>query len=236
MKLTGENRSTRGKTCPSATLSTTNPTWTDPGSSPVLRGRRPATNRLSHGKSRYSAGEVCRLNLDVSNLSRCSLLEKWDVRFECLPCARVFVWCWSERRIKLGSQRDSKIQQEDPLDRSCARYIVWSLRTEQASATHKAACLVWLIYILRKSELQREGKTLPGPGRRGKSLLKKGNTEAPYLKVPYFWTKSGKKKEKVFCCEQICCSELSGLLLFRDAFFALTKLQWQIPSFCFHRV
>jgi hypothetical protein len=32
MKLTGENRSTRGKTCPSATVSTTNPTWTDPGS------------------------------------------------------------------------------------------------------------------------------------------------------------------------------------------------------------
>jgi hypothetical protein len=44
MKLTGENRSTWRKTCPSATLSTTNPTWTDPG----LRGERPATNRLSH--------------------------------------------------------------------------------------------------------------------------------------------------------------------------------------------
>jgi hypothetical protein len=38
-----------GKTCPSATLSTTNPTWTDPGSKPGLRGERPATNRLSHG-------------------------------------------------------------------------------------------------------------------------------------------------------------------------------------------
>jgi hypothetical protein len=49
MKLTGENRSTRGKTCPSAALSTTNPTWTDPGSNPGLRGERPATNRLSHG-------------------------------------------------------------------------------------------------------------------------------------------------------------------------------------------
>jgi hypothetical protein len=49
MKLTGENRSTRWKTCPSATLSTTNPTWTDPGSSPGPRGQRPATNRLSHG-------------------------------------------------------------------------------------------------------------------------------------------------------------------------------------------
>jgi hypothetical protein len=49
MKLTGENRSTGGTTCHSATLSTTNPTWTDPGSNPGLRGERPATNRLSHG-------------------------------------------------------------------------------------------------------------------------------------------------------------------------------------------
>jgi hypothetical protein len=47
--LTGENRRTWRKTCPSATLSTTNPTWIDPGANPVLRGERPATNRLSHG-------------------------------------------------------------------------------------------------------------------------------------------------------------------------------------------
>jgi hypothetical protein len=52
MKLTGENRSTRVKTCPSATLSTTNLTWTEPGSNPGLRGERPATSRLSHGTSR----------------------------------------------------------------------------------------------------------------------------------------------------------------------------------------
>jgi hypothetical protein len=51
MKLTGENRSTRGKTCPSATLSTANPTCTDPGSNTGLRGERPATNRLKHGTS-----------------------------------------------------------------------------------------------------------------------------------------------------------------------------------------
>jgi hypothetical protein len=55
MKLTGENRSTGGKTCPSATLSTTNPTWTDPGSNPGLRGEWPATNRLSHGKAKLDA-------------------------------------------------------------------------------------------------------------------------------------------------------------------------------------
>jgi hypothetical protein len=42
------NEIDRGETCPSATLSTTNPTWTDPGSNPGLRGKRPATNQLSH--------------------------------------------------------------------------------------------------------------------------------------------------------------------------------------------
>jgi hypothetical protein len=49
MKLTGENRSTRGETRTSATLSTANPTWTDPGSKLCLRGEKPVTNRLSHG-------------------------------------------------------------------------------------------------------------------------------------------------------------------------------------------
>jgi hypothetical protein len=38
-----------GENLPSATLSTTNPTWIDPGSNPGLHGERPATNRLSHG-------------------------------------------------------------------------------------------------------------------------------------------------------------------------------------------
>jgi hypothetical protein len=48
-KSTRENRRTRGKTCSSATLSTTNPTWTDPGSNTGLRDGRPAANRPSHG-------------------------------------------------------------------------------------------------------------------------------------------------------------------------------------------
>jgi len=39
--LTGENWRTQRKTCPSATLSTTNPTWTDPGTNPGLCGERP---------------------------------------------------------------------------------------------------------------------------------------------------------------------------------------------------
>jgi hypothetical protein len=49
MKLTRENQNIRRKTRPIATLSTTNPTWTDPGSNQGLRDERPATNRLRHG-------------------------------------------------------------------------------------------------------------------------------------------------------------------------------------------
>jgi hypothetical protein len=52
MKLTGKNRSTWRETCPSATLSTTNPTGTDPGSNLGLRSEMPATNCLSHGTVR----------------------------------------------------------------------------------------------------------------------------------------------------------------------------------------
>jgi hypothetical protein len=37
------------KTCPSATLSTTYPTWPDPISKPGRRGGKPATYRLSYG-------------------------------------------------------------------------------------------------------------------------------------------------------------------------------------------
>jgi hypothetical protein len=37
------------KTCPGATLSTTNPTWPDPGLNPGRRGGKPVTNRFSYG-------------------------------------------------------------------------------------------------------------------------------------------------------------------------------------------
>jgi hypothetical protein len=42
-----------GKSCPSANLSITNPTWTDPGSKPGLRSAKPAANRLSHGSDLF---------------------------------------------------------------------------------------------------------------------------------------------------------------------------------------
>jgi hypothetical protein len=47
--LTGENRRTRRKICPSAISYAINPTWIDPGANPGLHGERSATNCLSHG-------------------------------------------------------------------------------------------------------------------------------------------------------------------------------------------
>jgi hypothetical protein len=41
------------KTCPNATLSTTNPTWPDLGWNPGRRDRKPVTNRLSYGTTMF---------------------------------------------------------------------------------------------------------------------------------------------------------------------------------------
>jgi hypothetical protein len=52
-RLAGETE-VLGENLPSATLSTTNPTWPDPGLNPGRRGGKPATNRLSYGTRPYT--------------------------------------------------------------------------------------------------------------------------------------------------------------------------------------
>jgi hypothetical protein len=47
----GENRRIQLRTCSIATVFTTNPTLTNPGANPGLRGENMATNRLIHGTS-----------------------------------------------------------------------------------------------------------------------------------------------------------------------------------------
>jgi hypothetical protein len=54
-----------GENLPSATLSTTNPTWIDPGANLGLRGERPATNRLSHGKARLLSTALTNSQLNL---------------------------------------------------------------------------------------------------------------------------------------------------------------------------
>jgi hypothetical protein len=56
----------REKTCPTASLSNTNPTWTDKGVKPDIRGERQATNRLNHGTA-------------MANICLNTFLNKWVV-------------------------------------------------------------------------------------------------------------------------------------------------------------
>jgi hypothetical protein len=53
---------------PSATLSTTNPIWIDPGSNPDVRGGRPATNRLSHGTATTHFNETGIISTDFRKI------------------------------------------------------------------------------------------------------------------------------------------------------------------------
>jgi hypothetical protein len=58
-ELAGETEVLGEKTCPSATLSTTNPIWPDLGSNPGRRGEKPATNFLSYGMTSFPLGSFC---------------------------------------------------------------------------------------------------------------------------------------------------------------------------------
>jgi hypothetical protein len=75
------------KTCPSATLSTTNPTWSDRGSNPGRRGGKPATHRLSYGTamrrirwSRYVALKEEAVNVNFKGKGP---LQKLVCKWEC---------------------------------------------------------------------------------------------------------------------------------------------------------
>jgi hypothetical protein len=58
MILRGKKPKSSENTCPSATLSTTNPTWTDLDTNPGRRGEIPTTKRLSGGPAFSNAFTV----------------------------------------------------------------------------------------------------------------------------------------------------------------------------------
>jgi hypothetical protein len=113
MILTGENRRTRRKTCHSATLSTTNPTWIDPGANPGLRGERPAINHLSHDR-----GSTTRIITYYTEASLHRLaLSRAEVRFltkQTFVLTRTLslcsqVACWLQQRpLSTGLGSDAK--------------------------------------------------------------------------------------------------------------------------------
>jgi hypothetical protein len=88
MILTGENWRTQRKTCSSATLSTTNPIWLDPGANPGLRDDRPATNRLSHGaggdtllsEERVAGNRMARTLTNNERITKATLTDVYDAK------------------------------------------------------------------------------------------------------------------------------------------------------------
>jgi hypothetical protein len=67
------------KTCLSAALCTTDPTWFDPGLNPSRRGRKPETIRLSYGTTKFHS--MFRIPENVSEQHKLILWENL-VRYE----------------------------------------------------------------------------------------------------------------------------------------------------------
>jgi hypothetical protein len=59
------NRSTGRKTCPSATLYTTNHTWTYLAPNPGLRGDKPATDRLTKTETKINVNYI---HIDIQSV------------------------------------------------------------------------------------------------------------------------------------------------------------------------
>jgi hypothetical protein len=75
------------KNCPSVTLSTTNPTWPDPGSNPGRHGGKPATNRLSYGMAK-------------NNINFVFILQKYKM---IMAWSFTSLYLWQTLGVNLGS-------------------------------------------------------------------------------------------------------------------------------------
>jgi hypothetical protein len=73
-----ENRRTLRKICPSATLSTTNPTWNDLGMNPGLHGERLTSNCLSHGTALFEKSDE---HAHISNKLKWQQILRSEVQF-----------------------------------------------------------------------------------------------------------------------------------------------------------
>jgi hypothetical protein len=80
-------RITQRKTCPSATLSTTNPTWPDPGSNPDHRCGKPATNFTFTWKAETTGSPRHR---SVDNILKKTLCEVVD---------RIHLFQWQTKKL-----------------------------------------------------------------------------------------------------------------------------------------
>jgi hypothetical protein len=122
MILTGETRRTRRKTCPNAALSTTNPTWIDPGANPGLRGERPATDDLSHGTARGRAGVKFNGNAYYSTLYKEVVV--WTRRALHVDTRSRVPWD-AELHVSATPRRKAEEQLRGRMTGKCHPLLVW---------------------------------------------------------------------------------------------------------------
>jgi hypothetical protein len=119
-RLAGETE-VLGESCPSATLSTTNPTWPDPG----RRGGKPAANRLSYGAAYCSLSDVMSFNvlMIMSMFSACVV-----------DAGVVLVPCLASSSLEEKYRRDSSIH-NSPWDKTF-RFDSLAITTTQIADVH----------------------------------------------------------------------------------------------------
>jgi hypothetical protein len=118
-----------GKTCPSVTLSTTNPTWTDPGSNLVLHCGRSATNRLSHGTAFTGLTRFVFLSFllpskFVKGRDKIAWYPKRNLSFAFSPASQLDVSCQHVSGLMTGVQ--------NLLTYQCARLYAFNYNCELA--------------------------------------------------------------------------------------------------------
>jgi hypothetical protein len=86
------------KTCPSASLSITNPTWPDPGLNPGHRGGKPTTNRFSYGAAKKqwltSDSTIFVFLTHYFDMSSVCTSENKQIAIHLLPFALVNLWIY----------------------------------------------------------------------------------------------------------------------------------------------
>jgi hypothetical protein len=113
------------KTCPGATLSTTNPTWPDPGLNPGRRSGKPTTNRFSYGAA------TSPLNYSTN---------KWNNCFS-LYGSTALCWDWTAFSVSWSFTQSVRLL-ERGISPSQGRYLhTW--QHKHRINTHKHSCLKW---------------------------------------------------------------------------------------------
>jgi hypothetical protein len=126
------------KTCPSATLSTTNPTWLDPILNPGRRDGKPATNRLSYGAAFRDLLNACQFGFRARHSTTLQLMRPtttWPFISTIIYLRTQCSWTSKKSLIPHGTLA------------CCISYLNWNFRHISSSLLvlffHNANSVIW---------------------------------------------------------------------------------------------